>query len=665
MNGKAGSGKSTLMRYIHDKPHTRRLLSTWAEPLPLTTATFFFWNSGTSLQRSQSGLLRSLLYEILSQHRELIGNLLPALWARNYNAIIESSTPNGETWSLPRLKQLFLNLVTQDKIRWKTCLFIDGLDEYDGDHAEIAKLIHNVAASKNVKICLSSRPLIVFEDAFRSSSKLCLQDLTFQDIRKYAKARLEQNEIFLQLTMEEAPKLIDEIVTKADGVFLWVTLAVKSLLTGLRNRDGLSFLQTRLRFLPKKLSDMYEHMLSQIDAEYKCKASEYFQILRAVNQVDDITGSTEDDPEMLTIFGLALADEDDPDLALKQKIELWSDSKITQKCEHMEYRLKARCSGLLEVQNYHIPKRSQVLMPRRAVAESRRRVQYLHRTLREYLEEPEFWKSQLQATCSYQFNPHLQMLKSYVLQFKVLPVATPFLVQTMPIALIHAHFADTGVLDPYVDLLDQLENAVSHSWKNTQYEDGIIDYWADGNMLVKAIQYGCGTYVKQKLKLKRSFGSKKQQSKIDYNGRPLLDLHVSPDLPYCKMPLSVRTIRALLENGAKPNRIYNNATPWERAIKVLFERHLSIPPNDCEKERNLALEGAEVFKVFLQYGAKPDTTFDTAKGVVSASTVVDRTFVRLSSDEMTDVRRHLDGKSNAGFKRRSMFRSLWTSMKER
>lgn len=80
INGKAGSGKSTLMKYIYDHHRTREMLLSWSEAAPVVIAGFFFWNSGTSLQKSQVGLLRSLLHEILSKHRDLIPLILPDHW---------------------------------------------------------------------------------------------------------------------------------------------------------------------------------------------------------------------------------------------------------------------------------------------------------------------------------------------------------------------------------------------------------------------------------------------------------------------------------------------------------------------------------------------------------------------------------------------------------
>lgn len=86
INGKAGSGKSTLMKYIVNHDWTPSLLQDWAGDSKLCICRFFFWNSGSQQQRSQAGLLRSLLYDILSRHPELIPTVLPAQWAARYSS---------------------------------------------------------------------------------------------------------------------------------------------------------------------------------------------------------------------------------------------------------------------------------------------------------------------------------------------------------------------------------------------------------------------------------------------------------------------------------------------------------------------------------------------------------------------------------------------------
>jgi hypothetical protein len=669
INGKAGSGKSTLMRYIYANPKTRRLLSNWAAPLPPTTATFFFWNNGNKLQKDRVGFLRSILYEIFDQHRELILNRLPALWARSYTSLIQSITQRKrETWSVIILRKLFQELVAQDKFPLKVCLFVDGLDEYDGGHGKIVELIQDISKLADVKVCISSRPLKIFEDTFRSAPKLCLEDLTSQDIRQYAMDRLGENARFKQLTLEEpvkAPEFVEEIVRKADGVFLWAVLVVKSLIADLGNRDDIPDLQRRLGLLPRKLGDLYAYILHKIGPSHQRKASEYFQLLRAVNLVDEIMSSAEEDPEMLTIFGLALADDADSDLDSALNSPTWTDLVITQKCENMIDRLKVCCSGLLEVRGYDYSTCSMSLRPRYAVAGSWRRVQYLHRTLREYLEQPESWKSQLQLTSSYGFNPHLQMLKSYMMQFKVLPVGPDFLEQNMPITLSHAHFADTGVAQPYVDLLDGLDRIATQVWQQITFEEGILNYWIDDPMLLKAVQYGCGTYVKYKLNPRNNYAIRNQHLMLQFSGRPLLDIAIEPGLKSSKITLSPQVIEALLQSGAKPNLKFENASPWERTIKVQFETYLSIPSDDHERGRECALQSVEVFRTFLRYGAKRDACCRVAGELVSARMAIDKMSARLTPEEAAEAKRQLGGAGNDHSKRNSLMSVLLPRKKDK
>ena len=85
INGKAGCGKSTLMKYINHNPSTAKHLSTWAGTSDLYTAEFYFWNIGTALQKSQVGLLRSLLREVLERKKHLIPIVFPQQWAKIYS----------------------------------------------------------------------------------------------------------------------------------------------------------------------------------------------------------------------------------------------------------------------------------------------------------------------------------------------------------------------------------------------------------------------------------------------------------------------------------------------------------------------------------------------------------------------------------------------------
>ncbi len=81
ITGKPGSGKSTLMKLIAE--HLRLKggpLSDWAQPKRLVVASHYFWSVGTSIQRSEEGLLRTILYDILAQIPEYIPKLCEKRW---------------------------------------------------------------------------------------------------------------------------------------------------------------------------------------------------------------------------------------------------------------------------------------------------------------------------------------------------------------------------------------------------------------------------------------------------------------------------------------------------------------------------------------------------------------------------------------------------------
>jgi hypothetical protein len=94
-------------------------------------------------------------------------------------------------------------LLEQKEVSLKICLFIDALDEYEGDHLEVGELLKLVAGHKSVKVCVSSRPLLVFDRAFNSFPGLMLQNLTHGDINKYVRNRLSANGQMLELDYEE------------------------------------------------------------------------------------------------------------------------------------------------------------------------------------------------------------------------------------------------------------------------------------------------------------------------------------------------------------------------------------------------------------------------------------------------------------------------------
>jgi hypothetical protein len=318
ISGKAGSGKSTLMNYVFAEERTTEALKTWAGKRQLLTPTFFFWNAGSTLQKSTGGLLRSLLYQLLEQ-RPSLGSLAT-----------QSPIP---TWTDARLLKTLLELIRQNLCDDAICFFIDGLDEFQGDQRDLIDLISGIEKPTNVKICVSSRPLRAFQISFGSAPRLKLEDLTREDIAKLVNDKLGST---------AAAKLAETLTYRADGVFLWVALALKDVLRGVENGDSFVELQHRLKILPQEIGNLYLHMLERLDTIYQDWARTFlrFMILRTL-----ITGV-----EQMTLLDFAPAAYDRTDAVIASGLHESDIEHLVSECRKLRTQMVIRCAGLLELE---------------------------------------------------------------------------------------------------------------------------------------------------------------------------------------------------------------------------------------------------------------------------------------------------------------------------
>lgn len=310
-----------------------------------------------------------------------------------------------------------------------------------------------VSRCDNIKVIVSSRPHLVFQEAFDGLPTLRLQDLTMDDIIAYVDETLGKHPKMIQLLRrepEEGLLLIGEIVTKAQGVFLWVSLVVKSMVTGLRNEDGFSDLQKRLSLLPAGLENLYRHMLQITPPFYAFQMSRTFQIIRKA-------------PEPLSIFAVALAEEGQSCKAISAPIEDIQELEKVAMCKTMDTRLKARCSGLLETESdlYN----SVIIFDSTIRYESK--VQFLHRTVQDFLEIPAIWSEIAVKTSGADFDPHVVLLESYILQLKHLPSVQVHrtldcMWSLVRDSLICATDAEVSTGEPQTALLRELERVVTY-----------------------------------------------------------------------------------------------------------------------------------------------------------------------------------------------------------
>ena len=239
------------------------------------------------------------------------------------------------------------------------------------------------------------------------------------------------------------------------------------------------------------------------------------------------------------------------------------------------------------------------------------KVQYLHRSARDFLEKPEIW-DKITTTTTGHFDPHLSLCGMHVLQLKTLEFDEALiskLWKTIIPCLAHLGDVQTATEELETSLMRELESAM-------RYHGNIADFKI--YIPAIAVKFGIFKYVQVNL-IRGTFPF------VDQVGQPLLDIAIlqqskisgleeladavqttskQPPLP------NIGIAKLLLEHGADPNQKYNGSTPWINLFRQAAIPRPYSPAYGLElKER--WLDGIELF---LQHGADPEARDDIASG---------------------------------------------------
>jgi hypothetical protein len=520
------------------------------------------------------------LWQLLSKHRHFLREVFPDEWDERDE--LRRGSPDY-SWTLKHLQQATrrtMNLIAAEE---KICLFVDGVDEYEGDYSDVINLLKELSTLANLKLCISSRPLLVFEKAFSSVPNLRLQDLTKQDITRFVRDSLEKNDYMSDLVADHpkaATTLINEIVDKADGVFLWVRLVVKSLLGGLQNGDNMEDLQNRLLEIPASMEALFRHMLNQMSPNYAEQASRIFQIMRARSEID----------RELDVLELAFADSNDIQIAISTPLKDITDSVRLSRRNIVTRRLKSRCAGLLEIDSYA-------------------NVQYIHRTARDFLEGPEIWSQLLGYTSYSKFNAQIWLIASGVLLFKT--KSTSELNATVSRCMAHGRQVALGFGKELEKLFGELEKGCGLHM----------------DIFTLAVEEGVCTYVYMKLKYEHT------RRKYSHLGRPFLD-HTMTLFRFVTYP---EAVEVLFQFGADPNETYNGCSIWQKLLHIALERTEYL-----SRQEMLTMNIIEPLQTFLDYGADPNEPIIAWGEAFPASVVVQKFKAWAEPDGVKPVRKWMN-----------------------
>ncbi|KAK6360966.1 SH3 and multiple ankyrin repeat domains protein 2 [Orbilia blumenaviensis] len=440
IKGKAGCGKSTLMKYLYEKEKS-------SQKYPIVCG-FFFNNRGAPIERTTIAMLRTIIHQMVFQHPTLFSKL--QCFYDDMEAVSEAQNRQAD-WTKAQLEKIFTIIVSSPNVNG--LIYIDALDEGEGFiPSEIFKFLEEQLTSGlneptcDLRICLSSRPdnfinrrttwttidlgnensediKLYVTEKLRKTAKACKSfEETFSDddeemLDDEDQTYSDDEEILVDGDQtysgydEIVPELSDEILRKADGVFLWAKLVVERLQKAMNDYEDNDVIWSILEESPKDLYALFISCLEKVDQRNRNKMKEILQIVLAAERplsIDELADLMKTVPESQQDRGVACA-------RVSKKNELLSTGdqnpakgrsrspevkRANAERQDMRNKIQNWCGGLVEV----ITTFRQIYL---TVPYSRHRfgskfehllsteVRFMHQSVKDFLREQTGWNNTL------------------------------------------------------------------------------------------------------------------------------------------------------------------------------------------------------------------------------------------------------------------------------
>lgn len=243
IKGKPGTGKSTLMKLI---------CSHADETIPDSAViSFFFHARGADLEKSTTGLYRSLLLQMMSTQTCLQSVL-------DYVPLIAPTQTESVEWTNDILKELIGYAIRGSKQR--IICFIDALDECSEEQIrDMISFLYGIIktdSSQTFSVCFSSRhyPHI----SIPAGQQLVLESREDHkhDIATYLGCELRIG------SSSRSERIKAEIIRRSSGIFVWVVLVI-SILNREYGKGRVHLLQKRLREIPGSLYELFSDLVTR------------------------------------------------------------------------------------------------------------------------------------------------------------------------------------------------------------------------------------------------------------------------------------------------------------------------------------------------------------------------------------------------------------------
>lgn len=245
LTGPPATGKSTLASFVVD----------WLRDFSIETACqHFFFVSDHQVKRTVSYSLRAIAYQLATRYRAVREALFRL--RDETNATFERQS-SKDVWE-KIFQGVIFRIPFQDDLFW----IFDALDESDMP-SSLCDMLLKIRSTTPIKIFITSRVTRELTNVvFNSTEKVIHEALTpadtYQDIRECVTTTVRANMPQDRVSREE---VIEQILAKANGSFLWVKLTLDTIRDSWHTQDDL---HKAMRDVPEGMEPLYTGMLSNV-----------------------------------------------------------------------------------------------------------------------------------------------------------------------------------------------------------------------------------------------------------------------------------------------------------------------------------------------------------------------------------------------------------------
>lgn len=337
----------------------------------------FFSSRGNPAEKTFLEFLRSILYQLIRTDIRFFQSV-ERDWEVLRKEIFGDDLEPSSIQDFPQrvltvkvLEEMIFGAVIDMPANSKVLIIIDGLDECEdgptslGSIADFLKSIAGSGGTQPIKICFSCRSLEQY--SFKLSGSFNLQQRNGCDIVKFVDDHWESMPSISHYD-NEFMKLKSSIVSRADGVFLWVRLVLeriqKALVTSATVAEIKQIIDT-----PDQLHGLFSTLISRIDPSFLEESRIMLSIILAAKR-----------PLSLREFRYAIALKDN---SFERQEELNESPVFIQSDEIMKRRILSRCGGLVEIKTIGDMSRIDVNQL------DSNSIQFIHQSVKDFLVQPQ------------------------------------------------------------------------------------------------------------------------------------------------------------------------------------------------------------------------------------------------------------------------------------